>query len=155
MKIQLIPSDASYYGIGIHFSTDLLRTKKGLSNLSLLLKEYFNYFEYVNEAQDPKVFERVLDFYRLLDEHDVLCRLIAYDEKPINDLHGQKLEFLGIDIADLNGQSMLYNEQTGMEMLFTDNGLFKTEEEAKRAIEMNESEGARWKLYYVYGILLD
>lgn len=155
MKIQLIPSDVSYHGIGIHFSTDLLRTKKGLSNLPFLLREYFSYFEYVKRAEDPQIFERVLNFYRLLDEHDVLCRLIAYDEKPIEDLHGQRLEFLGIDIADLNGQSMLYNEQTGVETLYTDTGLFKTEAEATRAIEINESEGAQWKLYYVYGILLD
>ena len=153
MKIQLIPLDASYYGMGISFSTNLLRTKKGLLNLSFLLKEYFNYFEYVKQAEDPKVFERVLDFYRLLDEHDVLCQLIACNEQPLEDLHGQKLEFLGFDLADSNGKSMLYNEQTGMEMLFTDNGLFKTEAEAKRAL-LASGDG-RWKICYIYRILLD
>ena len=153
MRYDLVPIKGKYRGMGRSLlATDLLKLKSSRES-ELLLAEYFEFLEY-SQKLNKIFFEKTIDFYEVLKEHNIPCEIIAYDDEVIKDVFGYSIEFLGIDIVHDMCESLISDELNPcIEKWMNINGLCSTEEVIEEVISYQDHGGVEWKPCYVYKVL--
>lgn len=152
MRFDIVSITGSYRGIERSISPEIFISKK-YKKYKFLLNNYFNYLDCILNASGHDLLNDIVKCYTIFKENDVFCEVIAYDDKEINSIKGYEIEFLGIDITCDLAESMIYENESLVELkLLNKNCLFKKQNDAVKIINLNSNNDIEWAPCWVYKI---
>lgn len=153
MEIDIVPWNSQYRGMGRILSVQHFNSQKAKKNFNKICEEYFKYLDLLYFQKESTLWENILSFYKVLVENEVECEVIAYDSKIINDVYGQKIEFLGLDIVKDNCESLIYYSKNQIDKSYlNENGLCNDLNSVKKIIEIFQENEGNWNPCWIYKI---
>lgn len=156
MIIDIVPYNSHYRGMGRSITVEHFNSKKAKKNFNQLCEEYLLYVDlFYFEKDESVLWEEILSFYKILIENEVQCEIIAYDNKIINDIHGYRVEFLGIDIVKEMSESLIYYCEDRIDKFYLNkNGLCMDVQDVKKICDMYDEYESDWKPCWIYKVIL-
>ncbi len=156
MIIDIVPYNSHYRGMGRNITVEHFNSKKAKKNFYQLCEQYLLYVDlFYFEKDESVLWEEILSFYRILIENDIDCEIIAYDNKIISDIHGYKVEFLGIDIVKEMCESLIYYSGDNIDKnCLNKNGLCENVKDTRKIINTFNEEENDWKPCWIYKIII-
>lgn len=153
MKYDIVPIKTKYRGMGRLLTTNDFTSSKAKKNYIKLLENYFEYISFTELENDKNIFNKILEFYKTLREHDILCEIIVYDTAPIVNEFDKTIEFLGIDIVCDMSESLLENHAEKLKCaLLNENLLCSHVTDFENIIKMSVHGDVKWEPCWVYKV---
>ncbi len=153
MKYDIVPIKTKYRGMGRLLTTNDFTSAKAKKNYMKLLENYFEYISFTELENDKRMFDKILEYYKILREHDVLCEIIVYDTSPIVNVFDKPIEFLGVDIVRDMSESLLENNAEKLQSaLLNENLLCSRVTDVVNITEMCDHGDVKWEPCWVYKV---
>ncbi len=157
LNIRIAKSYTIYKGIDREIGIDdVIPPKLCKKETEPFLNEYFQYItDTMLSPLNEDTFRRICDYYRSLNLRGVPCEVVAGDDKPLSDVYGNSLLFLGIDVAFKCSESLLESNWDLLPReLLNEYCLCNRMEDIPAVINACRHGGNDWKPCWVYQVLI-
>ena len=132
-------------------------SKKNKKDIDNLLEYYYEYIDitFNQILSTEELYNKLFNIFKIFKQNSIPCEIILFSTNPIIEFNDTKLEFLGYDIANQNGESLLASPYTRLVSNYlNNNGLcydLSNVENIKTILSFDLLD-FQWQSYYVYNL---